>query len=235
MFSTHSRYKHQPTSITDWTKSDEYHNAFLVPADTALDAVMQHTQAEGLPAYIAVSKAQGRFLGLVAKSVRARRVLEVGTLGGYSTVCFARALPEGGKVVTLEVDAHHVKVAQENFKTAGVEHLVDVIEGPAAETLPTIQPKDDSELFDLAFIDADKENNVIYFEEAKRLVRRGGVIIVDNVIRYGRVSDLAFDHPNDVGVRKLLEKIQGDKEVDATTVGTAGERGWDGFIYAVRN
>ncbi|KAF9556840.1 O-methyltransferase family 3 protein [Agrocybe pediades] len=214
----------------EWKRSDEYHNSFLIPQDDSMAAVMKNCEAQGLPD-IAVSAAQGKLLNLIAKSIGAKKVLEVGTLGGYSTIWFARALPTDGKVVTLEIDPHHAKVSQENFKIAGVEDKVEVVVGPATESLPKMRPDIP---FDLAFIDADKEGNLFYFNEAKRLLRSGGIIIVDNVVRYGRVSDPNYKDSTIEGVRELLGALKDDKDVDATTIATVGVRGLDGFIYAVR-
>jgi len=207
-----------PAMISHWTREDKYHNSFLLPEDSILDAVVKHTFDEGVEGEIAVSPAQGKFLNLLAKSIGAKRFLEVGTLGGwvssfalrlglefvqltvhfiwskrYSAVWVARALAPGGHVVTFELEEHHAKVkficrgilnsnlivfvpqvARENFKTAGVADKITVVVGPATETLPKYQS---AELFDIAFIDADKESNLIYFTEAKRLIRKGGVIV----------------------------------------------------------
>jgi len=218
------------TSIQDWERSDQYHNSFLIPQDDILDAVVKNNTEKGLPD-IAVSKALGKFLSLLAKSIGAKRILEVGTLGGYSTIWLARALPADGKVVTLELSPHHAKTAQENVKTAGVDNQVEIIIGPAAESLAQMGPKDP---FDLVFIDADKPSNAIYFSEAKRLLRKGGVIIVDNVVRFGRVAEPEYTDSSIEGVRTLLKAIEGDEEVDATTIATVGEKGHDGFIYAIK-
>jgi len=220
----------QSTSIEDWERSDRYHNSFLIPKDDVLDAVLKNNTEQGLP-NIGVSEAQGKYLSLLAKSIGAKRILEVGTLGGYSTIWLARALPADGKLVTLELSSHHAKTALDNVKMAGVDTQVTIIIGPAAESLAQLGPEDP---FDLVFIDADKPSNVIYFREAKRLLRKGGVIIVDNVVRFGRVADPEYTDNNVEGVRALLKAIQGDEEVEATTIGTVGEKGYDGFIYAIK-
>ncbi|KDR77065.1 hypothetical protein GALMADRAFT_225200 [Galerina marginata CBS 339.88] len=224
------RQTHKPTSLEDWTRSDEYHNSFLIPQDETFDAVVKNNNEQGLPD-IAVSPAQGRFLSLLVKSLGAKRVLEVGTLGGYSTVWIARSLPSDGRIITLELNPHHAKVAEENFKLAGYSDQITVIVGPAAQSLAQLHPE---QPFDLVFIDADKPSNLIYLTEAKRLVRPGGVIIVDNVVRYGRVADPGYSDDNVEGVRKLLRALKDDKEVEATTISTVGEKGYDGFIYAIR-
>ncbi|KAF9556839.1 O-methyltransferase family 3 protein [Agrocybe pediades] len=224
------RQTHVTTDIDVWKRSDEYHNSFLIPKDDVLDALVKNNKDQGLPD-VAVSEAQGKFLNLLAKSIGAKRILEVGTLGGYSTTWFARALPADGSIVTLELNPHHAKVAEENFKAAGVADKIKVIVGPAADSLATLHPDPP---FDLAFVDADKPSNLTYFQESKRLVRPGGVIIVDNVVRYGRVADPTQSDANVEGVRNLLKAIKDDTEVEATTIGTVGEKGYDGFIYAIR-
>ncbi|PBK61256.1 O-methyltransferase family 3 protein [Armillaria solidipes] len=219
-----------PTTIVDWERSDNFHNSHVLQKDEVLDAAIQNSEANGLPA-ISVSPAQGKLLYLLAKSIGAKRILEVGTLGGYSTIHLARALPDDGKLVTLELEEHHAKIATENITRAGVASKVDIIIGPALDSLR----KMDSELkFDFAFIDADKTSMLEYFVEAKRLVRKGGAIYVDNVVQNGRVAD-----PNDTsgfsaGVKKFIISLKEDEEVEATTIGTANGKGYDGFLYAIR-
>ncbi|TFY78509.1 hypothetical protein EWM64_g5499 [Hericium alpestre] len=219
-----------PTTHEDWTRSDLYHNSFLIPKDDALEKAQANSVAKGLPE-IAVSTAQGKFLNLLARSVGAKRILEVGTLGGYSTIWLGRALPEGGKLVTCEVEEKHAKAAQENISNAGLANKVTIKLGPAAETLSKEQP---DEPYDLVFIDADKPNNLTYFIEAKRLVKKGGVIIVDNVVRNGLVAIPEHTHPSSEGVRALLNHLKDDKEVEATTLATVGEKGYDGFLYTIK-
>ncbi|KAF7290873.1 O-methyltransferase family 3 protein [Mycena kentingensis (nom. inval.)] len=230
----------QITTVADWARSDEYHNAFLLAPDAQLAWVQENSAAQGLPD-IAVSAAQGKLLNLLAQSIGAKRVLEVGTLGGYSTIWLARALPAGASpsgspsLVTLELNPHHAKVAQENLLHAGPEIAakVEIIVGPALDSLRAF-PADPAAAFDMAFIDADKKGNLDYLREAKRLVRSGGVIIVDNVVRYGRVADPAYTDENVEGVRRLLAGVKDDPDVDATTIGTVGTKGYDGFMYIVR-
>ncbi|PBK61257.1 O-methyltransferase [Armillaria solidipes] len=219
-----------PTTLVDWDRSDNYHNSHLLQKDQTLDFTLQNSEANGLPA-IAVSPAQGKFLSLLAKSIGAKRILEVGTLGGYSAIHLARALPDDGKLVTLELDKHHAKIATENITKAGVASKVNVIIGPALASLQKMasEPK-----FDFVFIDADKANLLNYLIESKRLVRKGGVIIVDNVVQNGRVGNPADTSDFAAGVRKLLSALKDDNEVEATTIGTAGEKGYDGFLYAIR-
>ncbi|KAH9946182.1 S-adenosyl-L-methionine-dependent methyltransferase [Epithele typhae] len=217
----------------DWVRSDRFHNSFLLAPDADLDFALQNMADNGLP-QIAVSAAQGKFLYLHARAIGAKRVLEVGTLGGYSAIWLARALPADGEVVTMEVDEKHATVAQASIDHAGLASKVKIVRGPAVDSLAALpsEPK-----FDLAFVDADKRSNLAYLLEAERLVRPGGVIIIDNVVRYGRVSNPAdpeHDGIDSQGVRRMLEHLKTDKNVDATTIATVGEKGWDGFCYAIR-
>ncbi|KAF8199360.1 O-methyltransferase-domain-containing protein [Mycena galopus ATCC 62051] len=225
-----SRQEPKPTTPEDWARSDAYHNSFLHAEDPILDAVLKHSNDSGLPE-IAVSAAQGKFLSLLASSIGAKRILEVGTLGGYSTIWLARALPDGGELITLEYNGKHAKVAEENIERAGLSSKVKILVGLGHDSMLAL-PSDNK--FDLVFIDADKPSNVNYFTQAKRLVRKGGVIIVDNVVRYGRVADPEHVTPNTDGVRALLKILKGDPEVDATTIATVGDKGYDGFLYAIR-
>jgi len=213
-----------------WTRSDEYHSNYLIKKDEVLDNVLRKCDHEGLPD-IAVSQSQGKFLHLLARSIYARHILEVGTLGGYSTIWLARALPQGGKLTTLELNSKYAEIAGENIASAGLSDKVNIVLGSASESLKKIEPDPP---FDLIFIDADKPSNLTYFEHAKRLVRKGGVIIVDNVVRYGRVSDPQYSDMNVEGVRSLLKHISNDKEVEATTLATVDSKGYDGLLYAVK-
>ncbi|KAJ4490300.1 O-methyltransferase family 3 protein [Lentinula aciculospora] len=219
------------TNVEDWARSDIYHNSFLIPEDPVLDSALKNSAANGLPE-IAVSATQGKFLHLQARSIQAKRIVEVGTLGGYSSIWLGRALPEAGVLFTLEININHAKVAEENLSLAGLSSKCKVIVGPGYESMVNLPS---AQKFDLIFIDADKPSNLKYFTEAKRLVRKGGVIIVDNVVRFGRVADLEQSDPNIEGVRLLLNNLKGDQDVDATTIATVGEKGYDGFIYAIRN
>ncbi|KAF7300522.1 hypothetical protein HMN09_00936700 [Mycena chlorophos] len=213
-----------------WARADEYHDSFLIKPDPILDSVQEKTKARGIDYEIAVSPAQGKFLHLLLLSINAKRVLEVGSLGGYSAIWMARALPADGKVVALELEDLHADVIEENVKAAGQTEKVRVIRGPALQSLEAMP--DSTEKFDLAFIDADKENNTNYFIHAKRLVRKGGIIIVDNVGRRGRVADPTSTDSSVEGVRALLRYIKDDPEVEATTIHTVGVKGFDGFLYA---
>ncbi|KAF8884297.1 O-methyltransferase family 3 protein [Mucidula mucida] len=220
----------QPTTYEDWARSDKYFETLLITPDAALKSGVENSSKNGLPD-IAVSATQGKFLHLLAKSIGAKRIVEVGTLGGYSTTWLARALPDDGELVTFELEDKHAKVAIENLSIAGLASKVKVVVGPARTSMKALPatPK-----FDLAFIDADKESNLEYFEEAKRVIRSGGVIVVDNVVRNGKVSDLEHDDPSSEGVRRLVKAIHNDAEVDATVIGTVGDKGYDGFLYAIR-
>lgn len=222
------------TSLTieqNWERSDVFHNSFLIGKDDALERARANSSAAGLPE-IAVSTAQGKLLNLVARSISAKRILEVGTLGGYSTIWLARAIPKiGGEIITCELDPKHAEVAKTNIAYAGFASNVKVLVGPAAETLAKMQPE---QPFDLVFIDADKKNNLTYFLEAKRMTRKGGIIIVDNVVRRGTVADPQDTNEDNEGTRKLLRHIQNDPEVDATTIANVGEKGYDGFLFAIR-
>ncbi|KAK0205412.1 O-methyltransferase family 3 protein [Desarmillaria ectypa] len=236
------------TSFVDWDRSDKYHNSYLLQKDDSLEANIKNSIAKGLPD-IAVSAAQGQFLNLLAKTVGAKRILEVGTLGGYlgvigrrfiymlirndrySTTWLAKALPEGGELVTFELKELHAQVAKENLIRSGVVSRVKIVVGPALESLAKApsEPK-----FDLAFIDADKASISQYFTEAKRLVRPGGIISVDNIVRNRRVADPSYSDESVDGVRKLLAALPGDNEVEAITMGAVGEKGYDGILYAIR-
>ncbi|KAH8099470.1 O-methyltransferase family 3 protein [Cristinia sonorae] len=226
--------KESPQALTieeNWARSDQYHNSFLIRPDETLDFALKNSAEHGLPS-IAVSTSQGKYLNLLARSIGAKRILEVGTLGGYSTIWLARALPEDGKLITFEIDKTHADVAQANINHAGVSSKVQIILGPATDTLAKVERHPDHP-FDLAFIDADKENNLTYFLEAKRLLRKGGVIIVDNVVRRGRVADPEVKDESSEGVRKLLRHLKDDRDVDATTIAWVGEKSYDGFLYAL--
>ena len=210
-----------------WSAVDDYLSAELGCSDEVLEAALAASDAAGLPA-IAVSPPQGKFLNLTARMIGARRILEVGALGGYSAIWLARALPEGGELVTLEIDRKHAEVAKANLARAGLSDRARVIVGPALETLPTLEGP-----FDLAFIDADKPSNADYFAHALRLLRPGSVIIVDNVIRKGAVIDEGSDDPAVVGVRRLNALIASEPRVDATAIQTVGSKGYDGFAMAL--
>jgi predicted O-methyltransferase YrrM len=210
----------------NWTAVDDYVANHLLEADDALTSALAHNAANNLPP-IDVSPAQGKMLMLLAQMAGARRILEIGTLGGYSTIWLARALPDGGQLLTLEVDKRHASVARENIEGAGLAGKVDIIIGPAQASLAAMQ---DVEPFDFVFIDADKQGNVHYVTEALRLCRKGATIIVDNVIRDGGVTDAASNDARIIGTRRLYEFVSAHPQLDATAVQTIGAKGWDGFM-----
>lgn len=217
-----------------WIAVDQYIADTLIPADPVLDAALKASADAGLPA-INVSPAQGKFLHLLTRIHGARRVLEIGTLGGYSTIWLARGmLPAGGKVVTLEVDPKHVRVARANFEQASLAKMIEVREGRALDTLPQLETEGRGP-FDLIFIDADKVRIPEYFTWALKLSRRGTVIIVDNVVRKGAVIEADNTDPSVQGVRQLNEMLAAEKRVSATTLQTVGAKGYDGFTLAVVN
>jgi len=213
------------SSATLWNAMDEYFVERLLPADPVLETVLAESAKAGLPA-ISVSAAQGQMLHLFARMVGARRILEIGTLGGYSTLFLARALPADGKVVTLEADAHHGEVARANFARAGISGKVDLRIGRAIDTLPLLEAEGP---FDFIFIDADKPSNPDYLTWALRLSRSGTVIVCDNVVREGRVMDAQSADAAVVGVRRMLDLAGADPRLVATAVQTVGAKGYDGF------
>ncbi|MFS8038351.1 O-methyltransferase [Xanthobacter sp. AM11] len=212
---------------TVWTEMDDYICARLLPADPVLDAVLAASAKAGLPA-IAVSAAQGRMLQLFARMIGARRILEIGTLGGYSTIFLARALPPDGRVVTLEADPHHAEVARANFHRAGITDTVDLRVGRAIDTLPQLQAEGQAP-FDLVFIDADKPSNPDYLEWSLRLTRPGSVIVCDNVVREGRVTNAESTDANIIGVRRMFDLAGANPRLAGTAVQTVGAKGYDGF------
>jgi predicted O-methyltransferase YrrM len=213
-----------------WTAVDEYFNAALIPADPALDGAKALSDAEGLP-NIAVAPNQGRLLNLIARIAGARRILEVGTLGGYSTIWLARALPPDGQLITLELDPHHAEVARANLKSAGVDDRAQVRVGRAVDSLAALA-EERPEPFDLVFIDADKPSNADYLTWALRMSRPGTVIVVDNVARNGAVIDPDSPDGSVQGVRRLVELIAAEPRLTSTAIQTVGAKGYDGFILA---
>jgi predicted O-methyltransferase YrrM len=214
-----------------WTDVDHYLVENLIPADPALDKALESNQAAGLPT-IDVAPNQGKLLHLLARIQGARRILEIGTLGGYSTIWLARALPSDGKLITLEVEAKHAEVARANIERAGLSSLVQLRLGPALESLSQLQ-KEGAKPFDLIFIDADKQNIPAYLEWSLRLSRPGTVIITDNVIRDGAVINSEDPDPRVQGVRRLFEMLSADPRLDATALQTVGTKGYDGFTLAI--
>jgi predicted O-methyltransferase YrrM len=214
-----------------WTAVDDYSDAALVPADPTLDAALQAIADAGLPD-ISVSPAQGKLLHLLALAQGARRILEIGTLGGYSAIWLARALPPGGRLVTLESDPLHAEVARANLASAGVGDISEVRVGRALDTLPLLDADGDGP-FDLIFIDADKPSYPDYLAWSVRLSRPGTMIIADNVVRGGGVLDEGSNLPGVQGVRRFMAALAAEPRVSATVVQTVGRKGYDGFAFAV--
>lgn len=214
-----------------WSAVDDYINGLFVPPDQGLDEALRAITATGLPA-VSVSPSQGKFLHLLVRIQGARKILEIGTLGGYSTIWLARALPPDGHLITLEADAKHAEVARKNIEFAGVGSVVELRVGAAQETLPKLA-EEGCGPFDLIFVDADKENNSLYFHWALKLARRGSVIVVDNVIRNGAIADMNNQDRNLQGIRRFNELVASDGRVSATQVQTVGSKGYDGFALAV--
>ncbi|TDN64200.1 O-methyltransferase [Scandinavium goeteborgense] len=211
-----------------WSEVDNYLIEQLLPADPVLEKILENNQREGLPA-IDVAANQGQLLALFVRMTGARRVLEIGTLGGYSTVWMARELPDDGKLITLEFSSHHAQVARQNLQLAGVANKVDVIEGPALDSLTVFEP---NTFFDLIFIDADKPNNPHYLEWALKFSRPGTLIIGDNVVREGEVTHPESKDKSVQGVRKFIELMGNNPRLTCTALQTVGLKGWDGFTLA---
>jgi predicted O-methyltransferase YrrM len=213
-----------------WTSVDDYLTASLLKPDEALDAAVEATRAGGLPE-IQVSAPQGQLLHLLAKSIGARSILEIGTLGGYSAIWLGRALPPGGRMLTLELDPHHADVARSNLAHAGLADRVEVRTGRAAESLAELHEAGAGP-FDFFFIDADKPSNPDYYGWAVDHARPGSLIVVDNVVRDGGVADAASSDPSALGSRQVVELAGADPRVGATAIQTVGTKGYDGFLLA---
>jgi predicted O-methyltransferase YrrM len=214
-----------------WNDVDRYISDLFVPPDAALDAALRDSQAAGLPS-ISVAPNQGKFLHLLARALGARRILEIGTLGGYSTIWLARALPDGGRLITLEAAPKHAEIARANIARAGVAGAVEIRGGRAIDTLPQLVAEG-SGPFDLIFIDADKPGYPDYLPWALKLSRRGTVIIADNVIRKGAAADAGSSDEKVQGVRRFNELLAAEPRVSATIVQTVGAKGHDGFAMAL--
>ena len=214
-----------------WTAVDQYITDTLVGRDPALDAVLEASRAAGLPPFN-VSPNQGKLLQILARLQGARSILEIGTLGGYSTIWLARALPADGRLITLEIDATYAEVARANVARAGLADRVDVRVGPALETLRRLAAEGRGP-FDVVFIDADKQNNPEYFGWALALSRTGTLIVVDNVVRGGAVLDAASDDPIVRGVRRLNERLAAEPRVSAVAFQMVGSKGWDGMAIVL--
>ena len=213
-----------------WHAVDDYFERQLALSDPALDAALAESQSAGLPP-IAVTAAEGKLLALLAQSIDARRILEIGTLGGYSTIWMAQALPAGGELVTLEINQHHADVARRNLERAGVADRVKILVAPATDSLNAMIAERVG-AFDLVFIDADKERSLEYFEAALKLSHQGSLIIVDNVVREGAVAEAKNPDSMVMGVRRLIDRLSGDGRVSATAIQTVGSKGYDGFLLA---
>ena len=214
-----------------WAQVDRYFGDLLAPEDKTLTPVLDSNREAGLPS-IDVPALLGKFLELMVRISGARRVLEIGTLGGYSTIWLARALPSGGSVVTLEIDPHHADIARENLKNAGVLERVEITVGPALDTLSALY-EGACEPYDLIFIDADKKSLPEYLDWSMKLSHPGTVIIADNVVRDGKVLDAGSGDPDIQGVRRMTEMMAADPRLCATAIPTVGARGYDGFAVAV--
>ena len=213
-----------------WSSVDRYLNDTLIPPDPALDAALAANKAANLPS-IDVSPSQGKLLQLLAETQQARRILEIGTLGGYSTINLARALPPDGKLVTLELDPHHAKVALANIAHAGFAHAVELRLGPALGSLAQLHAEQ-VEPFDLIFFDANKDGYPLYLTAALKLARPGTLLLADNVIRDGEVINPATTDPNVQGDRRFFELLAADPRISSTAIQTVGGKGYDGFAIA---
>jgi predicted O-methyltransferase YrrM len=218
-------------SRSQWSAVDSYFAKTLIGSDPALEAALAANEAAGLPS-IDVSPTQGKLIHLLARMTGARRILEIGALGGYSTIWLARALPYDGRLVTLELNEKHARTARENLARAGLSGKAEVRTGPALALLPKIETERLGP-FDFVFIDADKTNNREYFDWALRLSRPGTAIVVDNVVRGGEVADRVSSDPDVIGTRRMFEAIAREPRVSATAIQTVGVKGWDGFALAV--
>ena len=214
-----------------WTAVDRYIVERLMPTDAVLEAALEANDAAGLPS-IDVSPLQGKFLHLLVLTKGARRILEIGTLGGYSTIWLARALPAGGRLVTLELQPKHATVARANLERAGLSERVEIRVGPATQSLAQLQAEG-AEPFDMIFVDADKPNNPAYLQWALKLARRGTLIVVDNVVREGEILNPASADPDVQGTRALFELLAAESRLASTAIQTVGSKKYDGFAMAV--
>jgi predicted O-methyltransferase YrrM len=219
------------TNERRWNEVDSYFANTLVGSDPALDQALAANSASGLPS-IDVSPTQGKLVHLLARMCGARKALEIGTLGGYSTIWLARALPDDGRLITLELNPKNADVAQRNLARADLGDKVEIRTGPALETLPKIEAEGLGP-FDFVFIDADKTSNATYLERALRLSRPGTAIMVDNVVREGEVADAASRSTDVLGVRRMFELMAREPRLSATAIQTVGAKGWDGFALAI--
>lgn len=214
-----------------WTKVDRYFEDAIIGHDAALQAALKDSEAANLPA-IQVTPAEGKLLHLLARVTGARNILEIGTLGAYSTICLARALPAGGRLITLESDPKHAEISRANLKRAGLSEVVELRLGKAIDSLPQLAAEARGP-FDLIFIDADKPNNPEYWSWALRLSRKGTLILIDNVVRKGAVADPTSTDPDVIGTRRMFDLIAAERRVSATAIQTVGSKGYDGFAMAI--
>ena len=221
----------RPADPGRWSAFDRYIEDLLVEPDAALEAALEASEAAGLPSH-EVSPSQGKLLHLLARIQQARAILEIGTLGGYSTIWLGRALPDGGRLITLEADPRYAEVARANIARAGLADAVELRVGSALGTLAELAAESRGP-FDLIFIDADKRSNPEYFAWALKLARRGSLIVADNVVRQGAVADEANADPSVQGARRFLERLSTDRRVTATVIQTVGSNGYDGFAFAL--
>jgi predicted O-methyltransferase YrrM len=221
----------KPMTNDSWNTVDDYFTDLFIPPDPVLDDALKATAEADMPA-INVTPTQGKLLHLLARAINARSILEIGTLGGYSAIWLARALPPGGRLITLEVNPAHAAVAQANIERAGLETAVDIRIGPALTTLPQLGDED-LDPFDLVFIDADKVNTTNYFNWALRLTRPGSLIIIDNVVRGGEVADPTSIDPNAQGIRQALAVLADQTGLVTTALQTVGGKGYDGLAIAL--
>jgi len=213
-----------------WTRIDHYYQEQLNTKDPVLDATLSAGTVAGMPA-IDVSPNQGALLHILALAPNVKNILEIGTLAGYSTICLARALPDDGKLISLEFEPKHAKVAEANIKNAGLSDRVKVLVGKAIDTLPKIA-EEKAGLFDLVFIDADKASVPDYFRWALKLTTKGSLIIVDNVVRDGEVLNADSDDPDIQGIRRFADMLKTETRVTATAIQTVGTKGYDGLVIA---
>jgi predicted O-methyltransferase YrrM len=221
----------KPITEPLWTSVDRYLGDLLAPSDDKLEAAVKANRKARLPA-IDVSPLQGKFLQVLIQITQAKRVLEIGTLGGYSTIWMARALPKGGRIVSLEFSPRHAEVARANLHCAGLLSRVEIRVGPALESLPKLKASGAGP-FDLVFIDADKENNPHYLHWALELSHRGTVIVIDNIARHGGVIEAKSSEPDIVGTRRCLEMLAREPRLSAVALQSVGVKGLDGFALAV--
>jgi len=214
-----------------WTEVDEYFAERLARNDAALQAALADSETEGLPA-ISVTPTQGKFLQLLVRIRKAQRILEIGTLGGYSTIWMGRALATGGTIVTLEIDPKHAEVAHRNIERAGLRGRVEIRVAPAAQSLAQMK-QEHVDPFDLVFIDADKASTAAYYDASVELSRAGSLIVIDNVARQGKVIEADTDDASVQGIRTAVDRIAGDPRVSATAIQTVSSKGYDGFLLAV--